>query len=88
MSQDEWNNAEEYMEGYMVDLTYDIITKKTNLKSLLNSNDDVILSYDPFNEGETDQVWLLQDLIDHYIEVEEYEKCATLQGLVDGLENN
>ena len=78
MTQDEWNNAEHFIEGYMLDLTYDIITKRVNLKDLINSDEEIILSYDPFLIGETDQSWLVQDLIDWYVEQEEYEKCAKL----------
>ena len=78
MTQDEWNNAEHFIEGYMLVLTYDIITKRVNLKDLINSDEEIILSYDPFLIGETDQSWLVQDLIDWYVEQEEYEKCAKL----------
>jgi len=31
---------------------------------------------------------LMNSMIKYFIENEEYEKCATLQGLVDELENN
>jgi hypothetical protein len=34
------------------------------------------------------KVKLMNSMIKYFIEKEEYEKCATLQGLVDGLENN
>ena len=30
----------------------------------------------------------MSSMIEYFIEKEEYEKCATLQGLIDGLENN
>jgi hypothetical protein len=78
MTDDEQSKVEAFMEGYMLDLTYDIVTKKVLLSDLVNSDDEVILSYDPFSIGEIDQAWLLQDLIDYYIETEEYEKCAKL----------
>tara|TARA_B100000424_G_C22812252_1_gene434920 strand:+ start:324 stop:707 length:384 start_codon:yes stop_codon:yes gene_type:complete len=78
MTQDEWNSAEEYLEGYMLDLTYEIVTQKRKLKDLINSDEEVILSYDPFLVGEIDQVWLIEDLIDWYVGEEEYEKCAEL----------
>ena len=78
MTQDEWNKAEDFIEGYMLDLTYDIVTQKKHLKDLINSDNEIILSYDPFLIGETDQSWLLQDLIDYYVDTEEYEKCAIL----------
>ena len=79
MTQDEWDKAEEFMEGYMLDLTYDIITGKIKLTDLIESEDEIILSYDPFeSNGDIDQVWLLQDLIEYYIESEQYERCAKL----------
>ncbi len=78
MTSDDKNKVHEYIEGYMLDLTYNIVTKKIVLSELVNSSEEVILSYDPFAIGDIDQSWLLQDLIDHYIETEEYEKCAKL----------
>ena len=78
MTQEEWDSAQEFLEGYMLDLTYDVVTQKKKLKDLINSDEEVILTYDPFLIGETDQCWLLQDLIDWYVEQEEYEKCAEL----------
>ena len=78
MTPEEQGKVEDFMEGYMLDLTYDIVTKKVILSDLVNTDEEVILSYDPFAIGEIDQVWLLQDLIDYYIETEEYEKCAKL----------
>ena len=81
MTQDQWDKAEDFMEGYMLDLTYDIVTQKIKLTDLIDSDEEVILAYDPFGVGETDQVWLLQDLIDYYIETEEYERCAKLLSL-------
>ena len=78
MTQEEWNNAEHFLEGYMLDLTYDIVTQKVKLTDLIDTNQEVILTYDPFAIGETDQSWLLQDLIDYYVELEEYERCAKL----------
>ncbi len=78
MTQEEWNNAEEYLEIYMVDLTYDIVTSKIKLTDLLRTNEEVILTYDPFDIEGTDQAWLLQDLIDHYEAEEEYERCSIL----------
>lgn len=78
MTPEEYSKVEDFMEGYMLDLTYDIVTKKVVLSDLVNTDEEVILSYDPFAIGEIDQVWLLQDLIDYYVSTEEYEKCATL----------
>lgn len=77
MTQDEWNKAEDYLEGYMLDLTYDIVTGQKQLKDLISTDQEVILSFDPF-DPDIDQVWLLQDLIDWYVDTEEYEKCAKL----------
>ena len=34
------------------------------------------------------KVKLMSSMIKYFIENEEYEKCATLQGLIDELENN
>ena len=76
MTQEEWNNAEHFLEGYMLDLTYDIVTQKVKLTDLIDTDQEVILTYDPFAIGETDQSWLLQDLIDYYVELEEYERLS------------
>jgi len=34
------------------------------------------------------KITLMNSMIKYFIEKEEYEKCAILQGLIDGLENN
>ena len=34
------------------------------------------------------KIKLMNSMIKYFIENEEYEKCATLQGLIDELENN
>jgi hypothetical protein len=78
MTQEEWNNAEDFLEGYMVDLTYDIVTQKIKLTDLIGTDEEVILLYDPFDIDGTDESWLLQDLMDHYEQEEEYERCAIL----------
>ena len=78
MTPDEQSQVEEFMEGMMVDLTYDIVTKKVILSDYINTAEQVVLSYDPFATGEIDQSWLLQDLMEYYIDIEDYEKCAKL----------
>ncbi len=87
MTPEEYGKVEEFMEGYMLDLTYDIVTEKVALSELVNTDEEVILSYDPFAIGETDQVWLLQDLIDYFVTTEEYEKCAKLLKMKIKVEN-
>tara|TARA_R110000851_G_scaffold37986_4_gene97752 strand:+ start:10492 stop:10869 length:378 start_codon:yes stop_codon:yes gene_type:complete len=87
MSPEDESKVQEFMENYMLDLTYDIVTKKIALSDLVNTDDEVILSYDPFAIGEIDQAWLLQDLMDYYIETEEYEKCAKLLAMKIKVEN-
>ena len=47
MTQEEWNNAEDFLEGYMIDLTYDIVTRKIKLTDLIRTDEEVILLYDP-----------------------------------------
>ena len=78
MTQEEWNRAEEFLEDYMVDLTYDIVTRKVKLTELIRTDEEVILLYDPFDKEGVDQVFLLEDLMDHYESEEQYERCAIL----------
>ena len=37
MTPEEYGKVEEFMEGYMLDLTYDIVTKKVALSELVNT---------------------------------------------------
>ena len=74
-----------------MDNTYMIATGQVSLTKLLNSNHpDIPLLFDPRktiygNDIEVASgitVAIAQDMIDHFTETEEYEKCAILRDLV------
>jgi len=64
------------VENYLdltIDEVYDVISK--------------INIWPPsFDKGK--KIKFLNSMIKYFIEKEEYEKCATLQGIIDGLENS
>jgi len=76
------------MENELMDTafenSYKILTKRTTLEELSKlkglSPVSTILIYDP-HEGVSDEV--LEDLIGHFEDREEYEKCAELKKILD-----
>ena len=77
---------DDFNEAVFMETTYKVVTKKVTLRDLCNKSDDIILSYDPFAKGEVDQVELVEDLIEYYIETEEYEKCQELLNIKEKIE--
>ena len=56
-----------------IDEVYDVISK---------------INVWPASFDKKKKIKLMNSMINYFIEKEEYEKCAILQGLIDGLENN
>ena len=64
--------------------TYKIVTGKLSIKKVThNSHRDVFLLYDPFYLDIAELKDILNDIIDFYIETEEYEKCQELKNLLN-----
>jgi hypothetical protein len=64
--------------------SYRIITDKISFEDLLdedhNMGNSTLLTYDP---EEILTVKIIQDIIDYYIDLEEYEMCAELKKVMD-----
>lgn len=56
-----------------IDEVYDVISK---------------INVWPASFDKKKKIKLMNSMINYFIEKEEYEKCAILQGLIDGLENS
>lgn len=65
--------------------SYRIVTNKLSFEDLLdedmsNGNDNTLLAHDPEEEVTPD---VIQDLIDYFVELEQYELCAELKTELD-----
>ena len=62
--------------------TYLIIIGELSVEMLVKKQPTVSLLYDPFELSKTDFVAVCNWLIEHYIELEEYLKCAKLRDII------
>ena len=67
--------------------TYKIITGKVKISSL-NILKDVYMLYDPTHLEIEELIDILLDMIDYYVETEEYEKCQKLKNILEGKEDD
>jgi|TARA_R110002167_G_scaffold34255_2_gene109262 hypothetical protein len=63
--------------------TYLVVTGKLKLEDLGGTGREVFMLYDPILVEESELVDVLNDVIDYYIETEEYEKCQEIKNLLD-----
>ena len=64
------------------DTTYFIIIGELSIEMLVKKYPSVSLLYDPFELSKTDFVAVCNWLIEHYIELEDYLKCAKLRDII------
>ena len=76
------NNEKEPGLDIAFETTYKIVTGKVKISSL-NILKDVYMLYDPTNLEIDELINILLDMIDYYIETEEYEKCQKLKNLLE-----
>lgn len=63
--------------------SFEIIIGATTLKFCLKETEQVILAHDPESPLDTDKNWeSLQNMLDYFIEEEEYEKCAKIRDIM------
>jgi hypothetical protein len=79
------NRIEEYIDiNRAYYSSYRIVTKKITFEDLLDEDSDkgysTLLIHDPEREVTPD---LINDLIDYFVELEEYELCAELKDILD-----
>ncbi len=64
--------------------SFKIIVGKTTLKFILKETEGVILAHDPESPLDTDKNWdSMQNMMDYFIEEEEYEKCAKIRDIMN-----
>lgn len=63
--------------------TYLVVTGKLKLENLGGTGREIFMLYDPIDVGEAELKSVLNDVIDYYIELEEYEKCQEIKELLD-----
>ena len=64
--------------------SFDIIVGRTTLKFVLKETEGVILAHDPESPLDTERnLYSLQNMMDYFIEEEEYEKCAKVRDILN-----
>lgn len=64
--------------------SFKIIVGKTTLQFILKETEGVILAHDPDSPLNTERNWdSLQNMMDYFIEEEEYEKCAKIRDIMN-----
>ena len=82
MEQFSENNEKEPGLDIAFETTYKIITGKVKISSL-NILKDVYMLYDPTHLEIEELIDVLLDMIDYYVETEEYEKCQKLKNILE-----
>ncbi len=63
--------------------TYLVVTGKLKLENLGGTGREIFMLYDPLHVEESELKIILEDIIEHYIETEEYEKCQEIKELLN-----
>ena len=69
------------IEDEVFETTYQIVIGDMSVEMLLNRKPTTNLLYNPFDLTNKAFLLLLDDLIEHYIDTEEYLKCAKLRDI-------
>ena len=63
--------------------TYRLVTGKTDITSVASSSSEVFILYDPYFLDIPELTDIVNDIIDYFIETEEYEKCQELKEILE-----
>jgi len=64
--------------------SFKIIVGSTTLQFILKETEGAILAHDPESPLDTERNWdSLQNMMDYFIEEEEYEKCAKIRDIMN-----
>lgn len=81
---------EEYSDNQMdktmvnaFEMTYKMIIGLLTIKELLMRYKNIELLYDPYDLTSVEFEDILDDMLNHYISTEEYEKCAKIRDIID-----
>jgi len=64
-------------------LTYKMFTGKLSITDVLSRYKNVELLYDPYEFSSDEFVDILEEMLDYYIEIEYYERCAKLRDIIN-----
>lgn len=63
--------------------TYRILTGKIDINRAITSTNEIFILYDPYFLNAEELSDIINDIIDYYIETEEYEKCQELKNILN-----
>ena len=63
-------------------MTYKMFTGKLSIKDVLYRYKNVELLYDPYEFSSEEFIDILDELLDYYIEIEHYERCAEIRDIL------
>jgi len=81
----EFGNTNEAAEAALhtaFNLTYKMFVGKLTIKDVLHRYRNIELMYDPYELDQKEFISIVEDMLDHYIDLEEYEKCAKLRDII------
>lgn len=81
----EFDNKDEAATAAIHDafnLTYKMFVGKLSIKDVLSRYNHIQLMYDPYEFDSEEFIAILDDMLDHYIDLEEYEKCAKIRDVI------
>jgi hypothetical protein len=84
---DDLNESEQYiLEQELLNRaftnSFNLITKRKKMKDIVNESGGLLLSHDPFSDLFPDD---LINMLDFFIEEEDYEKCAEVRDYINDL---
>ena len=66
------------------EMTYLVVTGKVKLENLGGTGNEVFMLYDPIDADEQELRDVLEDMINYFIDSEEYERCQEIKLLLEG----
>lgn len=59
--------------------SFEILTKRKTMRDIVKESGGLLLSHDPYKELNAKD---MRNMMDYFIEIEDYEKCAEIRDLV------
>ena len=73
--------GEEFVQGY--NNSFDLLTRKATLDDIINRTPIDSHVFFITNPHELNEPWAVEEMMEYFIEEEEYEKCAELKKILD-----
>ena len=80
--------ADEAAMNYAYNLTYKMFTGKLSITDVLTRYKNVELLYDPYEFSNEEFVDILEEMLDYYVELEAYERCAKIRDIINNTESH